>query len=340
MISVVITTYNLERQLPCCLEELFSQTYDDFDVLIVDDCSKDSTRDVIDDWCERYPERITAVKLEKNLGRPAFVRNKAIDTGLITGKYVVFLDGDDHIEPTFLEKLFTTAEANDADITFCGYDRVAEEDGRVLCKEMLGFPPCFEAGCCGDTLAFINTSLWNKLILTELIGESRMPAFAVGEDACFLQELYTKADRMASIDEVLIHYQVRGNSVISNTALDTIIAFADELLRIHGQCPDKARREVIELTAFIHIGLSMAIRASDNKKINLSQHLRWTRNYLRSNYALFDKNSLFRLANLKKHGFKGFAIWCCRLLYKLNMFRLFLFMYKCMTRIFGIDVKF
>ena len=340
MISVVITTYNLERQLPFCLEELFSQTYDDFDVLIVDDCSKDGTRGIIDRWCERYPERITAVKLEKNLGRPAFVRNKAIDTGLISGKYVVFLDGDDHIEPDFLEKLFTAAEANSADITFCGYDRVNEEDGKVLCKEMLGFPSCFEAVNCGDTLAFINTSLWNKLILTELIGDCRMPAFAVGEDACFLQELYTKADRIASVDEVLIHYQVRGSSVISNTSLNTIIAFADELLRIHNQCPDKARRDVLELTAFIHIGLSMAFRASDNKSINLSQHLKWTRDYLKSNYGFFKKNALFRFSNLKKHGFKGIAIWGSLLLYKMNMFRLFLYLYKCMTRVLGIDIKF
>lgn len=339
MISVVITTYNLERQLPFCLDELFSQTYKDFDVLIVDDCSKDGTRSVIDRYCELCPERIKAVKLEKNLGRPAFVRNKAIDTGL-TGKYVVFLDGDDHIEPTFLEKLFTAAEAHSADITFCGYDRVTEEDGRVLCKEMLGFPSCFEAGNCGDTLAFINTSLWNKLILTELIGDSRMPAFAVGEDACFLQELYTKSDKIASVDEVLIHYQVRGTSVISNTALDTIIAFADELLRIHSQCPDRARREVLELTAFIHIGLSMAFRASDNKNIKLSQHLKWTRNYLKNNYGFFRKNSLFKLSNLKKHGFKGLAIWGSLLLYRLNMFRIFLFLYKCMTRILGIDIKF
>ena len=65
-ITIVITAYNLQAYLDQCLQEFMAQTFQDFDVLIVDDCSTDGTRRIIREWCKRCPDRIKALYLEKN----------------------------------------------------------------------------------------------------------------------------------------------------------------------------------------------------------------------------------------------------------------------------------
>lgn len=64
-ITVVITTYNLEAYIGTCLEELFSGTYQDFDVVLVDDGSKDQTVDIVETYAQRYPGRIHPIFLQK-----------------------------------------------------------------------------------------------------------------------------------------------------------------------------------------------------------------------------------------------------------------------------------
>lgn len=100
-ITVVITSYNLESYIAGCLDELFGQSFQDFNILIVDDCSKDRTVLMIRDYQSNFPERLRLIEREKNLGSPARTRNAAMDSGFIDGRFVIFLDGDDHLEPDF-----------------------------------------------------------------------------------------------------------------------------------------------------------------------------------------------------------------------------------------------
>ncbi len=338
-ITVVITSYNLEQYIGRCLGELFSQTYQDFDIVLVDDCSKDRTRDWVQDYVNRYPRRIQTFYLDQNLGSPAKTRNWALNSGFIDGKYVVFLDGDDSIEPQYLERLHTLIEETGADVAVCAYDRV-DEAGRVLCTEMQGFPACLALPPRDDLLAFVNGSLWNKMFDSRLALEHRIPDFKVGEDLCYQQAVYQDCQRIVFTAQVLIHYRVRGVSVISNTSQQTIHQFAEELASQHRQTDHPAQKDTIALLAFIHIGLSMALRASDNPDISVRQHLKWTRSYLKEEYDWFRDNRWMRLSQLKKHGIKGLAIWVCRILYRINCFRLFLWCYHGATRLFHVDFKF
>lgn len=338
-ITVVITTYNLEQYIGRCLEELFTQTYQNFDVVIVDDCSKDCTQDRIRDYVNRYPGRIRTFFLDENLGSPAKTRNWALNSGFIDGKYVTFLDGDDTIEPQYLEELHTLIVKNDADVAVCAYDRI-NETGKILCTEMQGFPTYMDLPPEDDMLAFINGSLWNKMFNSQWALAHRIPDFKVGEDLCYQQAIYRDCRRIVFTDQVLIHYRVRGVSVISNTAEETIHQFAEELAGQYRQAKNSAEKDTIALLAFIHIGLSMALRASDNPKIDLHQHLKWTRNYLKEEYHWFSDNQWMRLSRLKKHGIKGLAIWGCSILHRTGCFRLFLWCYYGATRLFHVDFKF
>ena len=339
-ITVVITTYNLEPFIGRCLDELLYQTFDDYNILIFDDCSTDNTSDILKSYISLHPERMRAVFLPENLGSPSKTRNTALDSGKIDGEYVIFLDGDDSIEPDFLKVLYELARENDSEISICAYDRVEAETERRLCVEMLGFPVIVDLPSNDDTLAFINGSLWNKLIKTSVIEDTRIPNFRVGEDLCFLQMLYQKCNRIAFTERILIHYHTRGNSVISNTQPEDIYAFASELIKLHGETSDVKMSATLELLAFVHIGISMAIRAKDNPAISMRQHLKWTYGYFADNFGVFKSSRFLKFRALRRHKAKGYALWICLLLYRLHLFWVFIFLYQAFRKISRRDIKF
>lgn len=338
-ITVIITAYNLGKYIDKCLHELEKQTYTDFDVLIVDDCSSDDTAKKIDDYISAGVIPVTMIRTPHNLGSPGLARNFALDSGLIDGRYVVFLDGDDSIEPDFLAYLHSRAEEAGADIAMCSYDRVESDSGRVLCREMVGFQPLVELPPEDDVIAFINTSLWNKLIRYDVIGDSRMRSFKVGEDMCFALELYGKSRRLAYIDRQLIHYRVSEGSIISGTDEETIWRFAGELETIY-KSTEGTYHELVALIAFIHIGLSMCLRAQDNPSVKTLSHVKRTREHLKTIYDFGRSSRFMKLKSLSGRGIKGLAVWGCVQLYKAHCFPVFLLMYKIVTRVFHVDFKF
>ena len=168
-ITVAITSHNLQAYISQCLDELLNQTFQNFDILIYDDCSTDRTREILARYGSEYPEKIHIILGKTPLGSPALSRNAILDSNQIDGRYLVFLDGDDTLQPNFLEKLYTTAIQTNAEITLCAYDRFEHETGHVLCQEMKGFPSEISIPVSSDILAFINGALWNKLIQVSVI---------------------------------------------------------------------------------------------------------------------------------------------------------------------------
>ena len=115
-ISIVIPVYNAEKTLIRCLDSIQQQTYKDFEAILINDGSSDSSAEI----CQRYCEADKRFKLinQENSG-PSKARNQGIDAAI--SKYLAFVDSDDYIEPNMLEEFFTAAEASSADLTVCGY---------------------------------------------------------------------------------------------------------------------------------------------------------------------------------------------------------------------------
>lgn len=338
-ITVVITAYRLEKQIGGCLDELLGQTFQDFNVLVVDDYSPDGTAGVIRGYAAGYPDRIRAVYLSENLGSPAKTRNAALDSNLIDGKYVLFLDGDDHVEPDLLECLYSACRKEGAEVAVCAYDRVEVETGRVLCHELkwlsgaIGLPPA------GDEVAFLNGALWNKLIRMDRIGTLRIPDFQVGEDTAFALKVFQRCGRIACVPRELAHYQVRADSVIANTQEATMRAFAGELAAQYAAARD-GWRETIALLSFLHIGLSMALRAADNPSVSLGRYLKSARAYMRDTYHFYRGMRCMRLSSLRRHGLKGLVVWLSLWMYRAGCFRLAVGANRLLTRLFHVDFKF
>ncbi len=110
-ISVIIPMYNATEFIGRCLHSVFNQTFTDFEIILIDDCSTDNSIDVAKELISNAPgylkERITLLKNEKNSGQ-SFSRNKGIDTA--KGEWLYFMDSDDEITPDCFEALMAKAE--------------------------------------------------------------------------------------------------------------------------------------------------------------------------------------------------------------------------------------
>ncbi|MBQ7198715.1 MAG: glycosyltransferase [Selenomonadaceae bacterium] len=116
-ISVIIPMYNVENYVGECLDSLLCQTFQDFEVIVVDDCSTDDSKGVVKGYRPKFKGRLRLVESEKNSGGCAVPRN--IGMNYASGKYLFFLDSDDLIIKTAFEQLYSVAENFDADVVQC-----------------------------------------------------------------------------------------------------------------------------------------------------------------------------------------------------------------------------
>ena len=116
-VSVIISLYNYERYIGECLDSLLAQTFKNFEVIVADDCSTDSSCAIVESYRERFGGRLTLTKTERNTGGGGEPRNLGFT--LSRGEYVFFMDADDVVIKTALEELYTLAKNYDADVVYC-----------------------------------------------------------------------------------------------------------------------------------------------------------------------------------------------------------------------------
>ena len=136
--SIIVPVYNTEKYLEKCIESLRKQTYTDFEVILVDDCSTDGSYDI----CKNISEcdnRFKVIRQKENKGQSA-ARNLGLDN--ICGEYVIFVDSDDYVETDFLEALEVSIDNHPCDLITWGlYDDVLKDDDSiVISKSPLNYP--------------------------------------------------------------------------------------------------------------------------------------------------------------------------------------------------------
>ena len=167
-ITVIIPAYNVEDYIHKSLDSIVNQTFDDYEVLVVNDGSADRTAEIIDEYAAKYPF-IQAIH-QANAGQSA-ARNKAIR--LSKADYIALLDSDDWVEPNFLEALYAKAIETNADLTFCGYNMIEANTGNVIpCTFPLkGYPESFFFKDYPNALIDNVSIAWNKLYKKEMFFE-------------------------------------------------------------------------------------------------------------------------------------------------------------------------
>ena len=212
LISIIIPVYGVENYIEQCLRSLFENTIaDKCEFIIVNDCTKDNSMQIVKKLLSEYPT-ITAkiINHEKNLGIAA-TRNTGLKNAV--GKYIIYTDSDDWVEKDYLEKLYTQAEASNADITAC--DWYEESNRKTL------FVSGIKSNSKENFINFMQCNIpayaWNKLVKHSLFVENKFEwinGINNWEDELMCTKLFSRARVFASVSEPLYHYRVRYNSYI------------------------------------------------------------------------------------------------------------------------------
>ena len=113
--SVIVPVYNVEELLPKCLDSLVNQTFDDYEVIVVNDGSPDNSQKIIDDYYKKYPNIIKPLKKEN--GGLSSARNYGLKYA--NGEYILYVDSDDWISKDMLKIMYKTALKEGSDIVIC-----------------------------------------------------------------------------------------------------------------------------------------------------------------------------------------------------------------------------
>lgn len=215
--SIIVPVYNAEKTLHRCLDSLRAQTYTDFEVRMVENGSRDSSRGICREYTEKDDRFLLHVS-EENCG-PSGARNIGIDHA--QGTYIAFLDSDDYVDPEYLKVLYHSLEG--ADVAFFGYHQIST-DGRALGTHI---PEIKERSDYYETLLQLSQQdmfgyTWIKAFRRDIIGEHRFSReLNLLEDEVFACEVLTQPCSIAVVPKAILNY-VTGNagSLIGRTHPD------------------------------------------------------------------------------------------------------------------------
>lgn len=238
LISVVVPVYRVEAFLPRCVESLLAQTYENLEIILVDDGSPDGCPQI----CEDYAARDGRVRVihQENRGLSG-ARNAGI--GIAAGEYLAFVDSDDYVAEDFIEALYTLAEETSCPIVQCRFAYVQGEalhapENRVW-KIYRGdsLMSCLY-GAEEEATCFVVA--WNKLYRRDLFDEIRYPEGRVHEDEATTYRLFHEGKKLAFLDRALYGYYTENSgsitAVFSPKRLDWLIAHEERIafFREHG----------------------------------------------------------------------------------------------------------
>ena len=230
-VSVVIAMYNTEKFIGECLDSLLNQTFTNFEVIVIDDCSTDNSAAIVESYAPKFNGRLKLTRLQTNSGSAGAPRNMGL--ALSRGEYVSFIDDDDTITPTALEELYSIAKDFDADVVACEkYFDVPEKSwydaefrrqlkpfsyqrgGFVTEPTLIGEDIAERVKACAQKRFLWN--LWSKLIRRDFMIENKitMPfPVHVGEDMLCTCLIVYSAKKLVRVPNAINCYRNRGDSI-------------------------------------------------------------------------------------------------------------------------------
>ncbi len=231
LISIIVPIYNAERYLRRCIDSILAQTYEEIEVILVDDGSSDSCLTICDEYAER--DRRVLVIHQENSGVCA-ARNAGIEAS--KGDYFAFVDDDDWLEPDLYEVLYHLIKGSDADIA-ASYDCIGETvPKKTDISQCIVFSKKEAVRRLLDNQCEL-TAVWGKLYRKEILEDIRFsPSLYPGEDALFEVQAILKSRKIAYLNYQGYHYRVHADSAshaLSQKAV-TILDSIDEIIHTLG----------------------------------------------------------------------------------------------------------
>ena len=206
LVSIIMPTYNSSRFVLKSIRSVQNQTYENWKLLISDDCSSDNTVELVGRIIADDP-RVKLFRLEKN-GGAGVARNNSIE--MATGRYIAFCDSDDQWKPEKLEKQLAFIKEHDLAVCYSSYDKIDEEGnslGMVTCLPKLTYHDMLRNNYVGCLTAMYDT---------QKLGKQFMPIIRKRQDWALWLKILKQCGEARGIQEPLSIYRDRAGSISSN----------------------------------------------------------------------------------------------------------------------------
>lgn len=339
-LSIIVPCYKVEKYLPRCLDSLVNQTLKEIEIICINDGSPDNCINILKDYQKKHPDKIVIIDKENEgvwKGRKDGVKKA-------TGEYIGFVDSDDYVDLTFAEKLYDNAKKRKADISVCGFDRIDLDTGNLYSREMCK-PESKEIIIKDNPGALLemNGAPWNKIYKSELLKKmhdmENVPR--VLDDMMFIQLIYLNANKIVFVPDSLVFYMVRKDSIINTVKKELIDSTYKSMIEVR-EVYEKEKPELldyVDANAFLHLGISLMYRLSEDKTLNFKQALKTNTKFLNEKFPKWKKNKYIKLSYVVRNQGINFKLWIVKIFYKLGLFNLFIKTYKFMINKFGVDIK-
>lgn len=207
LVSVIMPTYNCGKFIEETIKSVVNQTYKNWELIIIDDCSKDNTEDIVNRYA-KCDNRIRYHKLETNQGA-AVARTRAMKMAI--GSYMAFLDSDDLWKNDKLEKQINFMEKNSYSFTCTAYEQI-DENNNLLNKIIR---PKIKADY---NRILLDCPVGNSTVMynVDKLGKFEVPNIRKRNDDALWLQILKKEKYIYGLNEILMQYRIRQNSISSN----------------------------------------------------------------------------------------------------------------------------
>lgn len=321
-ISIIIPVYNVEKYLARCLESILNNTYKNIEIIMVNDGSKDNSKQIVEEYEKKYPE-IIKTKEQENKG-PAEARNVAME--MATGEYIMFVDSDDFVEKDYIEKYVETLKEDDYDLVLGGHHK--SDDEKILYTVSLQNEPWAMYMIMGPY-----ARLYKKSFLEE--NKIRFIKVNIGEDIYFNLQANAMAKKVKILKYVGYHWYLNTSSIsntahkdIKNVEIDKMLNSSYDNLKERNAITDE-NHDLIELYYFNFIIWVLQWTTGKTKFKSMSKEYDRLFKWLEERFPNYKKNPLIGLNKPKGERLQvRFMFWVFMIFHKLHVGKIVVFVFS------------
>ena len=242
LISIIIPVYKVEKYLEKCIQSVINQTYENLQIILVDDGSPDNCGKICDEYAQK-DHRIEVI--HKSNGGLSDARNKGLE--IAKGEYIGFVDSDDYIEADMYEVLYNLLKQYNADVSICNFYTVSQ--GKISIKNAdNGINEYNRIEILKEVLLDnnIQSYAWNKLYKKELFDEIKYPIGKKYEDIGTTFYLLEKCNKVVVTGKSEYYYINRQDSIVNNVTESTITDYIELIMQRY----DYIEENIKELSSY------------------------------------------------------------------------------------------
>ena len=303
-ISIIIPIYNVEKFLPQCLDSVINQTYQNLEIILVNDGSTDSCSQI----CEEYAARDHRIKVfHQKKGGVSSARNTGLNN--VSGSYLGFVDSDDIIDSKFYETLMQILLKNNADIVECEFSTFENEIDVNKKPNAIKSNEVFNTVTGLEMLMkeYLKQVLWNKLYKFDLTEGIMFEVGRINEDDFWSYQVFGNAKKIIKTFNVLYFYRQHEQSIMGKTynvqRLDGLLALEQRIVYMRKNFPTL---ENLAIKVFCFGSFAHYQKICEHPDIDPQNKFR---NQIKEKVSKYNKLSIYKNWDLKTIFWFQLFIW-------------------------------